>query len=183
MIRATLLYDTVAARLNPKINVFKEYAKYNQRYAAGVQRQMMRSFCRQVLTGPDPETFVRMQQAVDTGNLLLFRLRQFLDEPFPNFVALIDKASHFVNTLFKFIFIVFDLTCLAGIALLFVFTQEARGKPWSSAPQFFFDKWTNEKDMSAGKWIVLAWLALLILYFWRFYRQQKFRLTEPDVDR
>jgi ubiquinone biosynthesis protein len=182
MIRATLLYDTVAARLYPKINVFKEYAKYNRKYAIGVQKQMTRSFFRQVLTGPDPETFVRVQQAVDTGNILLFRLRQFLDEPFPNFAALIDKASHFVNTLFKFIFVTLNLTCVAGGALLFLFINKNPRKPWSDAPYYFSHTWPTEKHMSAGKWIVIVWLFLIILCFWRFYRQQKFRLKDPEVD-
>jgi len=182
MIRATLLYDTVAGQLYPKINVFKEYAKYNEKYAAGVQREMMRSFCRQVLTGPDPKTFVRVQQAIDTGNVLLFRLRRFLDEPFPNFAALIGKFSDFVRHLFKFAFIAFNLTCLAAGALLFLFIHRNPGKPWSDAPGYFLCTWPNEKDMSLGKWIVIVWLILLILYFYRFYRQQKFRLMERDID-
>jgi ubiquinone biosynthesis protein len=182
MIRATLLYDTVAGKLYPKINVFKEYAKYNEKYAAGVQRQMIRSFCKQVLTGPDPKTFVRVQQAVDTGNLLLFRLRRFLDEPFPNFTALISKACDFINSLFKFAFIAFNLTFLAAASLLFLYMHECPGEPWSDAPNYFLRTWPKEKGMSLGKWIGIVWLILLILYFYRFYRQQKFRLMEREID-
>ena len=143
---------------------------------------MIRSFCKQVLTGPDPKTFVRVQQAIDTGNVLLFRLRRFLDEPFLNFTALIGKFSDFVNRLFKFAFIAFNLTFLAAGSLLLLFMHECPGEPWSDAPGYFLRTWPKEKEMSLGKWIVIVWLILLILYFWRFYRQQKFRLMERDVD-
>lgn len=181
MIRATLLYDTVAAQLYPHINVFKEYDKYYRKYAVDVRRRTTRCFLRQVLTGPDPSTVVRIREALDAGNVFLFRLRQFLDEPFPSFDALVDKASYFVSSLLRLFTIVFNSTALAGATLLILFVNENPGRPWSQAPTYLINKWSNDRSMSVGKWIVVAWLLHLVLSFWRYYRCQKFRLNDRDV--
>src|SRR5258707_10840978 len=49
MIRATLLYDTIAARLYSQIDVFKEFRKYEKRVARRVRAQLITNVVRQAI--------------------------------------------------------------------------------------------------------------------------------------
>ena len=119
MIRATLLYDTVAAQLYPKIDVFKEYRVYQRGVAKRVRKHIQRSAARQLLRGPDDYNYLRLARTFDTAELGMYRVRQFLDQRQPNFDSLTDKAWEFVSLLArmfnKYVFIttVAFLTALA----------------------------------------------------------------------
>jgi ubiquinone biosynthesis protein len=101
MIRATLLYDTVAARLNPKINVFKEFHKYSRGVAKRTRRHIEKCAVRQMLLGPDDENFLKAQQVADVSNGLLFRLQRFLDDPGFNFMSIAGKVYSAVRALVR----------------------------------------------------------------------------------
>lgn len=92
MIRATLLYDTVAARLHPKINVFKEFQKYSRSVARRTRRDIEKCAVRQMMLGPDDWNFLKAQQIADVSNGLLFRLQRFLDDPGFNFMSIAGKV-------------------------------------------------------------------------------------------
>ena len=92
MIRATLLYDTVAARLHPKINVFKEFQKYSKSVARRTRRDIEKCAVRQMMLGPDDWNFLKAQQIADVSNGLLFRLQRFLDDPGFNFMSIAGKV-------------------------------------------------------------------------------------------
>lgn len=177
MIRATLLYDTVAARLHPKINVFREYRKYNEDYAERVKCKMIRSVLRQSLMGPDPSHFVRAQEAMDTANLALFRFRQFLDAPFPEFQALVDKIWTFIQRL-SFFFV--NATAVTGLMWTILIFLAPPGKPWMGAPAYFL----GLKGFSPGKVVVVSWIVLMFLGLVHFYRQLRPRFSlEENVRR
>jgi hypothetical protein len=91
MVRATLLYDTVAARLYREINVFKEFQKYSDDVAKRARRRIEESAIRQLLLGPDDRNFLKAQQIVDVGNGILFRVQKFLDDPAWNFAEVAGK--------------------------------------------------------------------------------------------
>ena len=92
MIRATLLYDTVAAGLYSEINVFKEFQKYSQGVARRTRCEIEESAIRQFLTGPDDSTFLKLRQIAEVGNRLLYRLQKFLDDPEFSFAELTGKV-------------------------------------------------------------------------------------------
>lgn len=81
MVRATLLYDTVAANLYSKINVFREFEKYSQGAARRARRLIEESAIRQILLGPDDSTFLKIRRFANVGNDLLYRVQKFLDNP------------------------------------------------------------------------------------------------------
>lgn len=170
MIRATLLYDTVAAELHPKINVFKEYRKYNADYAQRVKCKMLRSVWRQAWLGPDASHFVHAQEAIDTANVALFRFRQFLDEPFPDFAALADKVWTFVYGLFYFFFQASVVTAVMWTVLVFLAPKER----WWETPVHFL----QQEKFSVGKAVMISWFLFMFAGFWHFYRQMKHRFTE-----
>jgi ubiquinone biosynthesis protein len=91
MVRATLLYDTVASSLYPKINVFKEFEKYSEDVAKRTRRRIEECGIRQLLQGPDDSNFVKLQQIVDVGNGLLYRVQRFLEDPQFSFAAVAGK--------------------------------------------------------------------------------------------
>ena len=103
MVRATLLYDTVASKLYPKINVFKEFEKYADSVARRTQRQIEKCAIRQLMLGPDPANFLKLQQIADVANGLLFRAQRFLDDHEFDFAELAGKiysaARSFVRAL------------------------------------------------------------------------------------
>jgi ubiquinone biosynthesis protein len=98
MIRATLLYDTVAAKLYPQINVFKEFEKYSRDVAKRARRQIEKSAIRQLLLGPDDRNFLKAQQIVDVGNGILWRVQKFLDDPGFNFAEVAGKVYSAVRS-------------------------------------------------------------------------------------
>ncbi|HTQ79824.1 MAG TPA: AarF/ABC1/UbiB kinase family protein, partial [Thermoanaerobaculia bacterium] len=83
MIRATLLYDSVAARIHPRVNVFREYRKYYASYCRRIQRDVQESLLRQLFFGPDPANYVRLKRFLDVGEVLLRRVQIFLQKPMP----------------------------------------------------------------------------------------------------
>jgi ubiquinone biosynthesis protein len=187
MIRATLMYDTVAARLHPKINVFKEYQKYDRERNRRTRARMLRSFCRQICTGPDPELFALAHEAWDTGKLMLFRVRQFLDEtrPFLNFMAIADRISHFindVNRLFNFV-IWWTLTGVLAWVVRSKMTIAGQniGQAFVDTPQSFMTQLRNgdrTAESFVGVWILGIFIFMLLMY-----RRQAPRLLEANIDR
>lgn len=115
-IRATLLYDTVAASLYSQINVFKEFQKYSEGVARRTRRRMEESAIRQLLTGPDDSTFLKLRQIADVGNTLLFRLQKFLDDPEFSFASLAGKVYSAVRSFVRMFLVVGGLAA-TGVAI------------------------------------------------------------------
>lgn len=176
MIRATLLYDTVAARLHHKIDVFREYRKYHEDYAERVKCKMLRSVLRQSLMGPDPSHFVRAQEAIDTANLALFRFRQFLDAPFPEFQALADKIWTFIR---KLALVLVNATVVTGVMWTALAYLQPTSKRWMEAPAHFL----REDGFTSGKAVMISWILLMFLGLWHFYRLLKPRFSLEENKR
>jgi predicted unusual protein kinase regulating ubiquinone biosynthesis (AarF/ABC1/UbiB family) len=121
MVRATLLYDTVAAQLYAKINVFHEFEKYYNGVARRVRIDMQESMIRQALIGPDDMAYVTAKRIVDIGNALLFRAEKFLAEPEISFEAGLRKLYMFFDAVaqtFKSVAIFLLVSVAAAAALL-----------------------------------------------------------------
>jgi ubiquinone biosynthesis protein len=101
MVRATLLYDTVAAQLYPKINVFTEFGVYYRRAGEAARRQFLCCAARTAMMGPPPSFFQRLQSMSKLANDFLFRAEQFLGTSEFGFMAVMNKLffaiSGFVN--------------------------------------------------------------------------------------
>lgn len=99
MVRATLLYDTVAAQLYSKINVFTEFEKYYDGVARRIRIHMQEAMVRQALIGPDDSTYVTARRVMDVGHALLFRAEKFLAEPEIGFEAGLRKLYMFIDAI------------------------------------------------------------------------------------
>jgi len=106
LVRATLLYDTVAAQLDDKINVFREFDKYAHASVKRQKRRMLKDFIRQGFRGPDDWAFQRYNQVEKIGGRVLFVAEKLLNEPnlrldasFNILVGIVTEAGSVVRTL------------------------------------------------------------------------------------
>jgi ubiquinone biosynthesis protein len=91
MIRATMLADTIAARLDNHIDPYEEFRKYERRAGVRSRRRLRRSL-REVFS---TRTFVRVEQLFEGSFSALFRLQRLVDgEPLLNFASEVGKAAY-----------------------------------------------------------------------------------------
>ena len=81
LVRATLLYDTVAAQLDDKINVFKEFDKYAHSAVKRQRRRFRDDLMRQGIKGADDWVWQRYNQVEKIGGRVLFLAEKLLNEP------------------------------------------------------------------------------------------------------
>lgn len=164
MIRATLLYDTVAAQLHPKINVFKEFEKYFAGVARKSRERMQQAIICQALTGPSDSNWFRIEQAIETGKDLLFTVQQFLRDPQFNFLLVANKFYHALDTLLDF----FSTSLITALVIGFVaLVIRATGHPLD---------WPWQWPCS----IKGPLLALWALYIFLYSRRVLARFRDPD---
>ncbi len=175
MIRATLLYDTLAARLYNEINVFDEYQKYNKDFAKRTRQRIQKQAINQLLCGPDDSTYVILQRIWDTGQDLHHKLQKFLDQPVPNFTRLANKISDVILILFKLVTTFILLTIGAAlIGTIFYSSLE----PWYRLDKIVLAAWEGEEDLRI---VVIIWLSSLLLYTFSYARRILWRLGDRDV--
>lgn len=172
MIRATLLYDTVAARLYGKINVFKEFEKYSQDVARRARRQIIKSAVRQFFTGPDDANFLRLRQITDIGDDILVRLRRFLDNQDFTFQELPGKVYSALRSIVRMVGVAAGMA-MAGALIAGGFNYAVlldENRSWT-------DVWNGSLLLRvvATVWLVAS-ASLLFLYGRRIY------LRFGDVD-
>src|SRR5260221_4503546 len=119
-VRATWFYDTLAARLWPEIDYFKEFKRYGQDAQKRQRQRSMKSLRRRLrnglLTNSD---FATLEKAGATALDLLFRLQRLLAVPydFAVITLTIEKWVVTLGTLLKF---VLGVTILTGLSLALV---------------------------------------------------------------
>jgi predicted unusual protein kinase regulating ubiquinone biosynthesis (AarF/ABC1/UbiB family) len=189
MIRATLLYDTVAARLYGEINVFKEFEKYSRGVARRARIQIEECAIRQMLLGPDDSNFLKLQQVTNVANGLLFRLQKYLDDPELSFVAIAGKIYSAIRSLVRAVLLALAAAVTGAVAAGLLYLS-GRFDPNTSlnplASRFVLltpaKHWHLLPPYSAGaiQLIIIFWFliafGLLIVYGRRIY------LRFGDVD-
>lgn len=111
MVRATLLYDTQACRLDDKTVFYKEFRRY-EKFAGKIARKRLRKKIHKTLfNGANPNLYLRLEQIMDTWNRSFFRFQQFVDNKPLKFVSLLSKGAYAAAQIFKMAF-------LSGIVLL-----------------------------------------------------------------
>jgi hypothetical protein len=100
-----LLYDTVAAQLDDKINVFTEFDKYAHASVKRQRRRMKKALSRQALRGPDDWMWQRFSQLEKVGSRVLFVAEKLLNEPtlrldasFNIFVGMVTETGAVLRT-------------------------------------------------------------------------------------
>jgi ubiquinone biosynthesis protein len=123
MIRATLLYDTIAVRISKEVDRFEEYLKFRKFREKQAKKRVVRKINKQVRKGIDDTVFLRLEEVTKTGEKLMYRTQNLLGSPIFNFSSLVGKwvfaSSIVINTLGRlFLVTLFAAILVAGVQVI-----------------------------------------------------------------
>jgi ubiquinone biosynthesis protein len=95
MIRATLLYDTLALRLDSTVDRYKEYNKFID-YRARLAKERWQHYWQREAVD---DFFLRVEEIAEAGDDLLLRLHHTLSSPIVNFGSAVDKWVFMVTVI------------------------------------------------------------------------------------
>jgi ubiquinone biosynthesis protein len=179
MIRATLLYDTIVAHLDNRIDVFKEFRRYESTVARRAQVRFFRDVTRQMLCGPDLHWYLSFQRAFEMGRTALFRVQKFLDEPFFSFAGLASKVYFTVMTFTRWLV---SVSAVSSVFVTYIFVRQYFGrKSYLStvqdlvSPTSWSDLWSKAEYSTMIFFFVLAVITLAHINALRL------RFSDPDL--
>jgi predicted unusual protein kinase regulating ubiquinone biosynthesis (AarF/ABC1/UbiB family) len=189
MVRATLLYDTVAAQLYPKINVFTEFEKYYDGFARRVRVNMQESVIRQLLIGPDDQAYVKARRIMDVGDALLFRAEKFLAEPEIGFEAALRKVYQLIDAVVKILkagLASFSVAVIAGVVVVLIRRLMAyfglgRDQPFTMDIVYAISPFHPEPQDRLLQTIAAFWLFFMGLIVWSHVSRMLFRFKRKDL--
>jgi len=115
MLRTMLMVESMAVRLDPKINFVDQYWKFDEYRAERARRRVTDKIMGQADGKTDERLIIRVDRFFQTFEGLLLRVRHMLALPTVNFNLLMSKWSFAVYILFRFIGQVLLLT---GVGML-----------------------------------------------------------------
>jgi hypothetical protein len=130
LLRATLLFESMAVRLHPKIDFVRHYWKFNADRAEHARRRVTDTLLAIQEGKSDENLIVRMDRIATIFEGFFLRTRHILSLPSVNFNALSGKWSFAVYTLLRFLAAVLAVTVLAGLLVslnLILMGQPAMG--------------------------------------------------------
>jgi hypothetical protein len=127
LLRATLLFESMAVRLHPKIDFVRQYWKFNTDRAEQARRRMTDALLAIQDGKTDEQLIIRMDRIATILEGFFVRTRHMLSLPSVNFSSLTSKWSFAFYTLLRFLGAVLAVTVLAG--LLVSLNLIASGRP------------------------------------------------------
>ncbi len=129
MIRSTLLYETVAARLFHRINAYREHHKYNLQAGRRARKRLVREARRRLHKGIDQRWFLRIEQFRAMSNRGLYLLQRLLDSTPLRFGLLVGKAVYAVTQVTRVVLVITITTLtLAGALELYHWSDPEPGR-------------------------------------------------------
>ncbi len=172
VIRATLLYDSLASRLDPEPDINALVQKFEARVARRRRKEAARALARD-LRGFDLRTtlvegYAAAREAGELGRQALFRLHRALDTDRHAFVDQIRKASYAALDLLRLAATVSLVTVAAAAAAAAYGYASGRGlRPQAALARVLSSGW---------------YLGFLALVGVQHARRLAFRFSEPDVN-
>jgi len=127
LLRATLLYESMAVRLHPRIDFVRQYRKFDLYRAEQARRRVTDAVLGQLDGTRDEQLIIRLDRIVHTAQSIFFRTRHMLSLPAVNFSALMSKWSFAAYILVRFFAQALLVTVLA--ASLVAFNLYLSGEP------------------------------------------------------
>ena len=186
MIRSTLLSETVAARIYPKIDAWREHRKYNKGAAKQARKRVLRGFWKRVCGGPTKSDYQRIEQLKGLFNRTVYLYQRFLDNPLYRYGLIIKKAVYAIALIIRTVlnFLMIAVGVLIVHISLQIYDQVIRGpkdiKGYMEQPfvtssfkfLFFNTNWTTR----------VFWLLVLIGIFLNM-RRMLMRFWDKDIRR
>jgi predicted unusual protein kinase regulating ubiquinone biosynthesis (AarF/ABC1/UbiB family) len=98
IIRSTLLYETVAARLYKKISSYREYRKYELSAAKRARKRVHQRMWDTVTKGDDPRRYLQIEEFGRMFQQGVSGMQRFLDSPPLRFGMMVGKAVFAMST-------------------------------------------------------------------------------------
>ena len=127
LLRATLLFETMAVRLHPKIDFVRQYWKFSADRAEQARRRVTDTVVALQEGRADEQLVMRLDRIATILDGFFLRTRHMLSLPSVNFNALTSKWSYAFYTLLHFLGAVLIATLAAG--LLVTFNLWLTGRP------------------------------------------------------
>jgi predicted unusual protein kinase regulating ubiquinone biosynthesis (AarF/ABC1/UbiB family) len=163
--RATLLYDTIATRLNKDIDFNAEYKEY-AREAGKKARQRVQKAVGKRLGGPTDNDYLTIEQVGDTVTQFFFLWQRLVEDPAIQFKNIVGKIAYAVSMVVR---IGYLAVVVAGFALITDFLAArwfGRQIVWTDVADRLISVW----------WVQLALLLVAVVLIRRFL----IRMGEPD---
>lgn len=198
MIRATLLYDSVSARLYHRVNVFAEYRWYKKRHARRIRTELNRALIRQLFRGPDLSNYLRLSRLWQVANLALQQAEIFLRRPLPDFSALVSKGWDVFKIIMEWVLwtsLVSSATVLVGVFVIRQHIQDAAKKMVDASldasptfgelvralPETMRYDVLHKTGIQPGEVLFIVWAALVTLIAIKYARELLFRMSDKDI--
>jgi hypothetical protein len=164
MIRAIMLADTIAARLDHDLDPYAEY-RYYERGAGRRARRRTKKRLRRIL---GPSKWIRIETGVESGLMAIYRIQRALYSiGYIRLLPLIGKAAKFTIEMMQTVFTLgFIASAIAVYKMLKFYPKET----------FFQVLWDHVVQKG---WFVVIGLVL----FAPAMRDIFYRLTDPEYDR
>jgi ubiquinone biosynthesis protein len=98
--RATVLYDSIAIRLNKDIDIAREWKVYTES-AGKAARKRTQKLIRKRLNGLTKMDYLRFEQALDMASQFLFKIQRSADIPTVEFRNIAGKISYTISLLLR----------------------------------------------------------------------------------
>lgn len=129
MLRATLVVETIAMHLHPKINFVQQYWKFDRFRAEQARRRVTNSIRDQLEGKTNEHLVIRVDRVLHTIEDLILRARHMLTLPSMNFSSLMSKWSFGFYILFRYLGHLLGITALAVISGYAVFYFNGQEMP------------------------------------------------------
>lgn len=180
MIRSTLLYETVAARLYPRVNAYREHHKYNKKAGKRARKRVNRTVRKRLFGGLTDKDYLRVEQLMQMGNRFIYLAQRVLDTPPFRYGLLISKAAYAVIQIFKEIrFVALSLAALflGVIAYRLKFDPRITGIDkigFVDTVQYIFYQSYRLRAF---------WITVALVVAWLNWRRTRFRMSEKEIHR
>jgi hypothetical protein len=178
MIRSTLLYETVAARLHSRIDAYREHHRYNKAAGKRARQRVRRSVHKRLFEGPPKTDYLRFEQWMQMGDRFVYLFQRHLDTPPYRFSLLIGKAIYAVNMFVRAaLTLVFSALLLAGVRIAYDLWRSG-GEGWREVAIWK----VLPEVLWASQWARLYWLAMSLVLFLQV-RRILFRFWDKEIRR
>jgi ubiquinone biosynthesis protein len=167
--RAAMLYDTLALRLHPEINLYKEYTQFAKDSGALVRKHMRRSVKMRLRKGLRKVDYSMVADALDTAQRGMYVLKRFLNAPAFNFHRMVKKSVYSVLMVIRLVVTVFGVVILSAAGLI-IYRIRTTGQQMA-----LFDA----LRAIASSWVVQVVVGLVCVLS---LRRIVFRLQDRDDD-
>jgi len=169
MIRSTLMYETVAARLYHRSNVIREHRKYLKTAGKAARKRVRNRIQNFLFKGPSPKDYKTFEEMLEMGNRTMYLAQRWLDQPPFHFSLMVDKFVYAVSVILRTMITFVFFTLGAGFLVL-MWRLVGHG-------QAGYDIWSACKEvLSWGPYQLLVGLNLFLSI-----RKIMMRLFDKDV--